>query len=135
LDLKWLASHATGRGVEVAVIDSGVDASHPALAGRISRGCVVAKRRKDQIAVRELKSKESTDSYGHGTAVAGIIAELAPEVKIVNVKVLDEYNCTKASASCCRSTRLPSARLRPSRAISIAVRSCPVETACRTCRS
>ena len=95
LSLEWIASHATGKGVEVAVIDSGIDARHPGLAGRISRGCEVSKDDKGQIVTREITSEECTDSYGHGTAVAGIIADLAPDVRIVNVKILDEYNsCT-----------------------------------------
>ena len=35
------------------------------------------------------------DNYGHGTAVAGIIADLAPAARLVSVKVLDDYNsCT-----------------------------------------
>ena len=93
--LKWLAAHARGRGVEVAVIDSGIDASHPRLAGRISRGCSVAKSKQGNIVIREVEARRNRDSYGHGTAVAGIIADLAPSVRIVSVKVLDEYNsCT-----------------------------------------
>ena len=95
LSLKWLASHARGRGCEVAVIDSGIDASHPRLAGRISRGCTVKADRHGQIVIREVQGRKNRDNYGHGTAVAGIIADLAPSVRIVSVKVLDEYNsCT-----------------------------------------
>ena len=95
LTLKWLASHARGKGVEVAVIDSGIDASHPRLAGRISRGCTVKADRHGQIVIREVQGRKNRDNYGHGTAVAGIIADLAPSVRIVSVKVLDEYNsCT-----------------------------------------
>ena len=95
LDLKWLASHTTGQGIEVAVIDSGIDARHPDLAGRISRGCVVAKDSKGRIQVREIKGKDCTDNYGHGTAVAGIIADLAPDARMVAVKILNEFNsCT-----------------------------------------
>ena len=95
LTLKWLAAHARGKGVEVAVIDSGIDASHPRLAGRISRGCTVAGNGRGKIVIRELKARGHRDSYGHGTAVAGIIADLAPAARIINVKVLDEYNsCT-----------------------------------------
>jgi subtilisin family serine protease len=95
LTLKWLAAHARGKGVEVAVIDSGIDASHPRLAGRISRGCTVAANQRGKIVIREVEGKKNRDNYGHGTAVAGIIADLAPSARIVNVRVLDEYNsCT-----------------------------------------
>jgi subtilisin family serine protease len=93
--LKWLASHARGRGVEVAIVDSGIDASHPRLKGRLSRACTVIKNKRGQIVIREIKPGESRDNYGHGTAVAGIIADLAPAARLVSVRVLDEYNsCT-----------------------------------------
>ena len=95
LTLNWLASHASGKGVEVAVIDSGVDAAHPRLAGHLGRGCTVAKNRTGEIVIREIKARKNRDNYGHGTAVAGIIADLAPAARIVSVRVLDEYNaCT-----------------------------------------
>ena len=92
LSLKWLASHASGRGIEVAVIDSGIDASHPRLAGHVSRGCTVAKNNRGEIVIREVEARKNRDDYGHGTAVAGIIADLAPAARLVSVKVLDDYN-------------------------------------------
>ncbi|HEX5202367.1 MAG TPA: S8 family serine peptidase [Actinoplanes sp.] len=79
---------STGAGVTVAVIDSGVDASHPDLAGQILPG-------KDFVAGTE---GTSTDPNGHGTHVAGTIAALtgngtgvsavAPGAKILPVRVL-----------------------------------------------
>lgn len=92
LSLKWLASHASGRGIEVAVIDSGIDASHPRLAGHVSRGCTVTKNNRGEIVIREVEARNNRDNYGHGTAVAGIIADLAPAARLVSVKVLDDYN-------------------------------------------
>ena len=96
LTLRWLAAHARGKGVEVGVIDSGVDGRHPALKGRVSRGCALMKNRAGKVVVREIrKAQDQRDNYGHGTAVAGIITRLAPAAKIVNVRVLDAYNaCT-----------------------------------------
>lgn len=62
--LGELHKHSTGRAVRVAVIDSGIDAAHPDLAG--------------QIALREnfVDASEATEvkAEAHGTAVAGIIA-------------------------------------------------------------
>jgi hypothetical protein len=61
--LAALHRHATGQGVRVAVIDSGVDAGHPDLRGQIERQMDAL----DAPAVAER----------HGTAVAGIVAARA----------------------------------------------------------
>jgi membrane-anchored mycosin MYCP len=53
-----------GRGIVVAVIDTGVDASAPQLAGRVLPG----------IDVVNGGGTADTDCFGHGTFVAGIIA-------------------------------------------------------------
>ena len=75
--------------VTVAVLDSGVDGSHEDLAGTVLPGW-------DAIAE---KPGADTDSYGHGTHVAGIVAALAGNglgggsaaagVRILPVRVLD----------------------------------------------
>ncbi|MCS0606253.1 S8 family serine peptidase [Streptomyces sp. LP11] len=84
----WKAGY-TGKGVKVAVLDTGVDTSHPDL--------------KTQV----LESKNFTgaadarDHFGHGTHVASIVAGtgaksggkykgVAPDAKILNGKVLDD---------------------------------------------
>ncbi|GAA4590321.1 type VII secretion-associated serine protease mycosin [Actinoplanes octamycinicus] len=79
---------STGAGVTVAVIDTGVDASHPDLAGRVLTGYDATT---DQVG-------GSTDPQGHGTHVAGTVAALAgngigvagvaPDVRILPVRVL-----------------------------------------------
>ena len=74
----------TGRGVTVAVIDSGIDAEHPELVGRVAES--VEARMEGKRAIFEPSA--SGDSAGHGTACAGIIAKVAPEAKLSSVKVL-----------------------------------------------
>lgn len=81
-DTTW--KRRTGRGVRVAVIDSGVDATHPALEGRV-RASVETFVEEGRIQVRATKAG---DAAGHGTACAGIIAEIAPDAEIYSVKVL-----------------------------------------------
>ncbi|MET8909355.1 type VII secretion-associated serine protease mycosin [Micromonospora sp. NPDC004551] len=85
----WQSS--TGRGVIVAVIDSGVDGSHPDLAGQVLPGV-------DLVS----SGVDGPDPVGHGTTVAGLIAGrrdddrgavgLAPDAKILPVRVLDQEN-------------------------------------------
>ena len=82
------------RPVTVAVVDSGVDATHPQLKGRVVRAVRVEPTRKGHRVV-EGKGRRNADVYGHGTAVASIIARIAPNARILDVRVLDEKNvCT-----------------------------------------
>lgn len=75
-----------GAGVTVAVLDTGVDLNHPALAGRLVPGY-------DFVDMDADPSEEGryvrNPGYGHGTHVAGLIAMAAPEAKIMPVRVLN----------------------------------------------
>jgi membrane-anchored mycosin MYCP len=85
-----LAPLATGAGVRVAVLDSGVDAGHPQLRGRVARGLDLLHGGPD---ARE-------DCVGHGTGVASIIAArpvagvgfrgLAPDATVVPVRITEK---------------------------------------------
>ena len=85
------------RPVEVAVIDSGIDSSHPDLAGRIVEAVRVdaSSGNADIISV---ELGQNNDQFGHGTAVASIIAKLAPNAHIVDVRVLGETSTGSAGA-------------------------------------
>jgi serine protease len=84
--------YANGAGVTVAVIDSGVDATHPDLRGQVLPG----------LDLVDPKGNGDTDLVGHGTTVAAIIAGrgddnagvigIAPKAKILPVRVLNEEN-------------------------------------------
>ncbi|AGZ46126.1 S8 family serine peptidase [Actinoplanes friuliensis] len=79
---------STGKGITVAVIDSGV-AGHPDLAGSVLDGTDFVKRGADG----------RTDRSGHGTGMAGLIAAhgngnngalgIAPDAKVLPIRVLD----------------------------------------------
>lgn len=95
LTMDWLRKNSTGKGVQVAVIDSGIYSLHPDLKGNVVRTCIVTKNQEGVIEFTEMPVEKSEDSFGHGTAVAGCVTGLAPEVEIINIKVLNEYNaCT-----------------------------------------
>ena len=74
----------TGRGVRVAVVDSGIDSHHPALSGKIKES-VEAVVEGGRVS---FQASTSGDAAGHGTACAGIITTVAPEVDLYSVKVL-----------------------------------------------
>src|SRR5882724_8838473 len=74
----------TGRGVRVAVVDSGIDTEHPDLKGKIKES-VEAVAEDGRI---EFRASTSGDQAGHGTACAGIITSVAPDVELYSVKVL-----------------------------------------------
>jgi subtilisin len=74
----------TGRGVRVAVVDSGIDTEHPDLKGKVKES-VEAVTEDGRI---EFRPSTSGDQAGHGTACAGIITSIAPDVDLYSVKVL-----------------------------------------------
>lgn len=78
--------------VEVAVIDSGIDATHPDLAGRVARAVRFAPAEGGGTAEVALPPHTVNDSFGHGTGVAGIIARLAPNARLVDIRVLNAGN-------------------------------------------
>ncbi len=75
----WGAGY-TGNGVKVAVIDTGVDASHADLSGQIVNGATIsydpANLIDNGVTITDTAANDFTDEYGHGTHVSGIIAAL-----------------------------------------------------------
>ena len=83
---EWAWGGATGAGVKVAVIDSGVDGSHPAV-GPVA-GAVALEYDPDADDDVRLVDGPHDDVFGHGTACAGIIRRVAPEAALYSVRVL-----------------------------------------------
>jgi len=80
---EWAWGGSTGAGVKVCVLDSGVELDHP-LVGSVQRSVAVRKQGDDIV----IEDDAEGDLCGHGTACAGIIRSLAPDVEIVSVRVL-----------------------------------------------
>jgi subtilisin len=81
---EWAWGGSTGAGVRVGIVDSGLEADHPRLAGRVVQSVAVELVDGDPRVVPD----ESGDLYGHATACGGIVVGLAPDVELVSIRVL-----------------------------------------------
>jgi subtilisin len=81
---EWALDGATGKGVRVCVLDSGVEADHPKV-GSLQGAVAVSLDENGEPVVAE---DSEGDTCGHGTACAGVIRALAPECEIHSVRVL-----------------------------------------------
>jgi subtilisin family serine protease len=79
----WAFGGATGKGVRVCVLDSGVELDHP-LVGTVQRSVAVT-RDGETVSIDD---DASGDLCGHGTACAGIIRAFAPDCELTSVRVL-----------------------------------------------
>jgi hypothetical protein len=81
----------TGKGVKVAIVDTGVDEKHPDLAGQ-------------QIAEKNFTTDpDNTDNVGHGTHVGSTVAShdakyggVAPGAQLIDAKVCVEFGCQES---------------------------------------
>lgn len=74
-----------GSGIKVAVLDTGIDLTHPAFAGKLAP----ASEWKDFVDGDRTPQEAQGSNYGHGTGVAGIILQVAPNATILPIRVLD----------------------------------------------
>lgn len=75
----------TGKGVRIAVVDSGIAPHHPHV-GAVAAGVNFAG-----------PGESTADLIGHGTAVAAAIREKAPDAELVPVRVFDRGLATDAA--------------------------------------
>ncbi|MEU3649045.1 S8 family serine peptidase [Lentzea sp. NPDC034063] len=81
----------TGKGIKVAIVDTGVDEKHPDLAGQ-------------QIAEKNFTTDpDNTDNVGHGTHVGSTVAShdskyggVAPGAQLLDAKVCVEFGCQES---------------------------------------
>lgn len=94
-ELAW--SHATGKGVKIAVFDQGIDAAHPELKGQVDLGLG------RDAATLGAGGAPVLDGDNHGTEVAGVIAAardgnglvgVAYGAQLVSIYTQDKYTDT-----------------------------------------
>jgi subtilisin family serine protease len=79
----------TGRGVRIAIVDSGIHAAHPHVGG-IAGGIAIDEQGREHVDI--------VDRLGHGTAVAAAIREKAPDADLFAVKVFDRTLATSIAS-------------------------------------
>jgi subtilisin family serine protease len=81
------AAHALtrGSGMRVAVLDTGVDLTHPALRGKLMTGRDFVDGDNDPSET----GGASRSGWGHGTHVAGLVLLAAPSARVMPLRVLD----------------------------------------------
>jgi subtilisin len=84
LDREAAIGGATGAGVTVCILDSGIEAGHP-LVGEVRDSYAVSVDGDDEATI---EPDDGGDLVGHGTACAGIVRALAPDCDLVSVRVL-----------------------------------------------
>jgi subtilisin family serine protease len=94
LERAWAFGDGRGAGVRVAIVDSGVESEHPAVAGSVTRSVRVELAGDEAVIVDD----DPVDVVGHGTACASIIHDLAPAAELISVRVLGSDNRGKGAA-------------------------------------
>lgn len=85
-DVEEAWKYSEGEGVTVALLDTGVDVSHPDLVGHMLEGYDFVNE-SEKVYDAALGMEQS-----HGTHIAGIIAKAAPKAKVLPLKVFENGN-------------------------------------------
>ena len=84
--MRYRGREYTGKGISVAIIDSGIDVNDPRLRGAEIDGWSI------QLGAtgHALLSPDFHDQNGHGTEIAAAVHRLAPDARLLAVKIMGE---------------------------------------------
>lgn len=83
---EWAWGGATGAGVRVCIVDGGIEAGHPLVGPVASAHAVITVDGGTQVV-----EVEPADAFGHGTACASIVRQIAPDCELHSVRVLGDH--------------------------------------------
>jgi subtilisin len=84
VDREWALGDATGKGIRVCILDSGVERDHPRVGPLADSVAISLDDDGEPVATPDTEG----DLCGHGTACAGIVHAIAPEAELYSVRVL-----------------------------------------------
>jgi len=87
-EARSFLQQGTGQGTKIAILDSGIETSHPRLGGlRLADDMGFVE---DGLNISTVDGM-GTDVFGHGTAIADIVRQLAPGAQIGSFRVLGAH--------------------------------------------
>ncbi|MBM4391763.1 MAG: S8 family serine peptidase [Deltaproteobacteria bacterium] len=90
--MRFRGQEYTGKGQIVAIVDSGVDARDPRLAGASITGWNISLN----ATAHALLASDYADENGHGTEIAAAVYRAAPGVQLMCIKIMDAKLRTSA---------------------------------------
>jgi len=90
--MRFRGQEYTGKGQTIAIIDSGVDVNDPRLKGCQVQGMSITMTATQHVMV----AGDHSDENGHGTEIAAAVHTMAPDAKLICIRIMDARLRTSA---------------------------------------